>query len=334
MAVAVLAGGIATVAADARGGPGARSVPAHFGPVSFTAISNGQWWLLGSAPCKSPPCTAIVTTRNAGRSFSSLPAPKTAQIHELRFADAENGYAFGPDLWSTHSGAGAWKQVNVGGSVADLAVSQGWAYALVRTANGAGRLLRSPVARDHWRSIGRFPGYPFAGLWARGATVLVETQNRRGASVLISKDSGDRFELAGHPPPSISCQLQAMLPVIWAPCATGTESGVWRSGDAGGHFRGVGGDATRSGMPAEPNVASFAAATPSVAVYGYEQLWRTSDGGAQWLRVPGTRAAIWWTYLGFTDAVHGVALGQFQGGNRLYYTTNGGRSYRLIPIRS
>ncbi len=73
-------------------------------------------------------------------------------------------------------------------------------------------------------------------------------------------------------------------------------------------------------MPSEPNLASFAAASPTVAVYGYEQLWRTSDAGAHWRRIPGTNGAVWWTYLGFTDAVHGVAVGQFRGGYRLYRT--------------
>src|SRR5579859_5544624 len=40
------------------GGP----VPAGFGPQSFTAISEYTWWLLGDAPCSSPPCTSIVRT--------------------------------------------------------------------------------------------------------------------------------------------------------------------------------------------------------------------------------------------------------------------------------
>ena len=313
----------------------ARPAPANFGPVSFSAISDSHWWLLGSATCKSPPCTAIVTTQNAGRSFSALSAPKTPQVHELRFADSEDGFAFGPQLWSTHNGAHAWKHVDVGGSVTDLTTSQGRAYAVVRAANGAGRLLRSPVGRDAWHSIGKFAGFPFAGLWANGATVLVETQNRRGSGsrVYISTDFGDHFKLAGNAPPSVACDLQAILPVIWAYCATGTESGVWRSRDPGADFRGVGGDATRSGVPPEPNTASFAAASPTVAVYGYEQLWRTSDAGAHWRRIPGTNGAIWWTYLGFTDAVHGVAVGQFRGGYRLYHTQDGGRSYRRIPIR-
>jgi photosystem II stability/assembly factor-like uncharacterized protein len=166
--------------------------------------------------------------------------------------------------------------------------------------------------------------------------VLVETQSLSGSVVhlSISSDSGAHFRLAGPPPPSITCRFEGAPPVIWAPCATGMMSGVWRSTDDGGTFTGVGGDATRSGIPAAPNSAAFAAASPTTAVYGYQQLWRTSDAGSHWSRVPGTSGATWWTYLGFTDATHGVAIGQFPGGNRLYYTTDGGRSYRYVPIRA
>jgi len=43
-----------------------------------------------------------------------------------------------------------------------------------------------------------------------------------------------------------------------------------------------------------------------------------------------------WTYLGFTDATHGVALGNFGTGghqdSRLYYTTDGGASYHYVPV--
>ena len=326
--------GIALLAGPGLASAGAAPVPANFGPIAFAATSNDRWWVLGSAPCKSPPCTAILASQNAGRSFSALPAPKTGEVHGLRFADPKNGFAFGPELWSTHNGAGSWKQVNVGGSVVNLVASGGRAYALVRTASGTGRLFRSPVGRDDWHPIGNFAGYPFAGLWAQGATVIVETQDRKHASVLISKDSGDHFTVVGHPPPSVACQLQGPLPVVWAYCATGNESGVWRSLDGGRDFRGVGGDATRSGVPPEPNSAAFVAPTPTAAVYGYEQLWRTADAGAHWSRIPGTRGAIWWMYLGFTDATHGVALGQFQGGYRLYRTIDGGQSYRRVLFRA
>lgn len=334
--VALVAGAAASpvLAGAFAVGPKVGPVPGGFRPVSFTAISDSDWWLLGSAPCKRAPCTSIVTTRDGGRSFVGLPAPRTGRVDQLRFADLHNGFAFGPELWRTHNGGETWKPVELGGNVEDLTAAGGWVYALLSTAHGSGRLLRSPAGRDAWRPVGKLVGEPFAGLWAQGSRVMVETQSRTGSSsrLLVSTDSGAHFRLAGSAPPAVECQLQGVLPVIWAACATGTESGVWRSSNGGARFIGVGGDANRSSGPSEPNSAAFGAATSTAAVYGYRQLWRTSDAGAHWRAVPGTRDALWWTYLGFTDATHGAALGEFQGGSRLYYTTDGGASYHRVPI--
>jgi hypothetical protein len=48
--------------------------------------------------------------------------------------------------------------------------------------------------------------------------------------------------------------------------------------------------------------------------------------------VPAPKGVRWWDFLGFTDPTHGVALGTFHGGNRLYYTINAGASYHYVPI--
>ena len=91
---------------------------------------------------------------------------------------------------------------------------------------------------------------------------------------------------------------------------------------------------TAAQVPNGP-IDSFAAATGSVAVAsGQGPLYRTTDGGASWKPVDAPSAA--WSYLGFTDATHGVAIGDFGGGDhqqwRLYYTINGGKSYHLVSI--
>ncbi len=50
-------------------------VPPGFGRVSFTAIGTDTWWLLGSAPCSSSPCTSILRTDDGGHSFVGTPRP-------------------------------------------------------------------------------------------------------------------------------------------------------------------------------------------------------------------------------------------------------------------
>ena len=44
------------------------AVPAGFQPVSFTAVSERDFWLLGTVPCHGGRCTAIVRTTDGGRS--------------------------------------------------------------------------------------------------------------------------------------------------------------------------------------------------------------------------------------------------------------------------
>jgi hypothetical protein len=154
-----------------------------------------------------------------------------------------------------------------------------------------------------------------------------------GADVLVSHDGGGSF--AGHPAPSpgLPCQFQApAAPVVWAHCATGTESGVWRSTDRGVTFAPAESAGARLMLP---NSATFAAASSTTAVVGYQQLYRTADAGATWTRV-GPSGIAQWAYLGFTDATHGVGLA-FAGSlapsdEHLYYTTDGGQSYHLVSL--
>ncbi len=312
----------------------AGAAPSGFQPESFTAISEFTWWLLGTAPCTNPPCTSIVRTVNGGQSFVGLPAPRSTKVDELRFADPDDGFAYGPQLWVTHDASASWDRLDVGGSVSDMAFGDGFAYAIVRNDHdGVGRLLRAPVDTDDWVAV-RAAGNAFSGLWAHGSDVLLESQRSGGAfKLMVSHDEGASFT-ASTPPPNVACDFQEQLAgVVWAHCATGTLSGVWRSTDSGRRFETAVG-AGRARLPEEPNSAAFAAASSSTAVVGFQQLYRTTDGGVRYARVAGPRGVTWWQYLGFTDATHGVALGSFGSGaqQRLYYTVNAGASYHYVPI--
>jgi photosystem II stability/assembly factor-like uncharacterized protein len=148
---------------------------------------------------------------------------------------------------------------------------------------------------------------------------------------MVSHDGGATF--SRHPaPPSVVCHFEEKPGAIWAPCATGMMSGVWRSTDGGAHFTWTTGATTKSGGPEEPNSAVFAAASATTAVYGFQDLFTTVDGGAHWAAIATPRGATW-TYVGFTDATHGAAIARFGSASRLYYTTDGGASYHPVPIR-
>ena len=84
-----------------------------------------------------------------------------------------------------------------------------------------------------------------------------------------------------------------------------------------------------------PNSACSPQRRLRTAVVGYQQLYRTADAGSTWTQVtvPGV---VEWAYLGFTDATHGVGLGYVgsvsSANERLYYTTDAGQTYHLVPL--
>jgi len=176
-------------------------------------------------------------------------------------------------------------------------------------------------------------GVASAGLWVQGSDVIVQSGAGTGASssILVSQDGGASF--TAHPSPSAGfpCQLQAPEPpVLWAECPTGTLSSVSRSADLGAQFTTV----VSTGLPL-PNSATFAAASASTAVVGYQKLYRTTDNGSTWNPV-GPSGVSLWAFLGFTDATHGVALGYVgstkPANERLYYTTDAGQTYHRVSL--
>lgn len=331
-----------TTPSSSAAGPAGGPVPAGFSPESFTAIGDLTWWLLGTAPCAQAPCTSIVRTEDGGQTFVGIPAPRTDGVSELRFANAQDGFAFDPQLWVTHDGGASWQPVSLGGEVIDLAASGGYVYAIVSTSGGRGMLMRSPVNTNSWSALSA-AGEVFAGegLWAQDSTVLAQRANAGAVSgMLVSDDDGQSF--ADEPlPPAVACELQEPSPpVIWEHCSTGMLSGVWRSADGGASYQAASDQG--SGLPVMPNSAAFAAASATVAVIGSSAqpnggaatLYRTDDGGRSWEAVAGAPRLLW-SYLGFTDPTHGVAIGRPQNGSgpaEVYYTTDGGLSYHPVAI--
>jgi photosystem II stability/assembly factor-like uncharacterized protein len=194
--------------------------------------------------------------------------------------------------------------------------------------------MRSPADRDAWSTVSA-AGAVSGGLWVQGSQVIVQSGagTGPGTNVLVSSDGGQSFSAHPAPSPGMPCQFASPEPpVVWAHCATGTESGVWRSTDNGVHFTIAAGSGTSLGLP---NSAAFAAASATTAVVGYQPLYQSSNAGVLWHRV-GPTGITQWADLEFTDATHGIGLGYLgtvaPANERLYYTIDGGQSYHLVPL--
>lgn len=298
------------------GGP----VPAGFQPQSVTFVSPREGWVLGDAPCPSPPCTSVLRTTDGGQSWVGVPAPPIALasspaqsigVSGLRFADPRNGWAFGPALWSTHDGGKSWHAVTVGGpdsKVVSLATSGGSVYAVVLSLGGpsvgTAQLYRSPVGSDSWS--------PVSG---------VQTPTYQGGSVVVHGDAA--WALLGPGP-------QGMR--LWGPSAGGGGSASGASFaplaspcPAGGPGAGVA-DLAASGR------ADLVAVCAGTGALGHETkaVVTSTDGGHHWSAAGQAPA------LGDLDAVAAapggsvIVVGAASGGSQLYASFDGGRTWQAV----
>jgi hypothetical protein len=179
-------------------------LPPDFVPSSVTWDSASTGWVLGPAGtpghcANANPdiCTSVARTGDGGLTWHGLPAPSTGGpqsatgVTGLRFLNATDGWAFGPELWATDDGGEHWHPVNTGNaSVTDLETASGRAFALFAScappngstgdtiANCTSYTLESAAAgSDAWAPVagvpaGLAPGTAAGGSGAAGSAVI------------------------------------------------------------------------------------------------------------------------------------------------------------------
>ncbi len=339
-------------------GPAGGPVPAGFTAASVTFVSLQTGWVLGTAPCTSPPCTSVVRTRDGGKTWVGIPAPKVALstdqltgVHQIRFADADNGWAFGPELWATHDGGAHWDPVRLPGvvqdaPVSDLAASAGVVHVAVIDPSGV-RILSSPVSTDAWQEsptvvpLGAGP-VPQAQVVLQGSTGwLIDVDRTVIGGARLAGGSWTPWQ-----PPCTDVGGPATLAASTATDLVAICSeGEWNSLPqvVRAYVSSNGGDTFRqAGVPlplrcCAPAVASGVPGTAVVGASGDDgtaQLVATFDDGATWTGVYAGQAGQW-NDLGFTSQSQGIAV-QMQPDARsgsLLMTVDGGHTWNVVAIR-
>jgi photosystem II stability/assembly factor-like uncharacterized protein len=346
-----------TIAAASRGGP----VPPRTRATSVTFISPDSAFVLGTAPCGHPPCSVILRTRDRGRSWRGLPAPREAVgqfaqrgLWGLRFADARNGYAYGKGFWETADGGRSWQR-RAGPAPIVLALEAVQARELVavsasclpgQTSCRRGlRLYTRPVSSGTWTVAAKTRTYSTdASIAVHGPAVTAVV----GTRLYASRDGGRTFarERAPCAAPGISYGTAVADDGAHAYLVC---SGLGGAGSITKYvFRGRGSSWARVGSPPTPGAEQGLSAGSDGAVVvaatgGASWLYRSSDGGDTWRTVVTENdGGQGWADLGFTTrrdgvVIHGPAMRDRTGGGwpgRLLLTDDAGRTWHRVRFRA
>jgi hypothetical protein len=346
----------AAVTTVPQAGPPGGPVPKGFTPVSVTFVSLRTGWVLGTAPCASPPCTSLLRTNDGGKTWVGLPAPRTPLsqglnpgVREVRFANLLDGWAFGPELWATHDGGGHWHRITLNGVTAGspvmaLEAASGLVHAAVIDA-GVVRIETSPAHQDGWTAspttmpTGAGP-VPSPQIVLQGTTGWLLENDRTvvsGARLVQGRwvPWQPPCSAAGGPATLAASSATAMVAVcdegVWTGPAIAVR--VYASNDGGTTFHQV---ATLTPTPSSVMlVASPSPQTIVVGVYTNQLMLKASfDGGATWKTVAHAQQPGSWADLGFTSPTQGVAvLSSTATQATLLMTLDGGQTWNPVDFR-
>jgi photosystem II stability/assembly factor-like uncharacterized protein len=340
-------GPAAGAAATPGAGPPEGPVPAGFEAGSVTFVSPAEGFVLGSAPCAKPPCTSIARTTDGGRTWVGIPAPVAPYgsagltgVSELRFANANDGWAWGPDLWSTHDGGRTWHQLTVpggAGRVYALEAAAGTVHMAVFDGQ-AFRVATAPVGCDTFAVGLSSASVPVGG--GPVPTIQLVLAGRTGWMLEVDRTVIGGLTLVNGTwrpwtPPCLDANGPAMLAAssptelvaacdqgVWGP-ATPTGEQLWVSHNGGAAF-------TDAGAVPGGDAQAVASPSPGTIIVADQSgvLEATFDGGRSWSPVLRPAAGQQVADLGFTTTSQGVVVLHAPGQAGLLMMSNdGGRTW-------
>jgi hypothetical protein len=258
-------------------------------------------------------------------------------VTKLRFATANDGWAFGPQLWATHDGGASWHQIAESGTVVDVEAAAGVVYATVGSA-----LLKSAVGNDAFATVAGAPAGA-SSIVLHGKAVWLIGSGGGTSSYVVSPD-GVSWRAVANP-----CTDQLGLAGV-AP-VTATSVYLLCDGDAGAGSvtkavlystdGGVHGTPTTTAPARGGDSSGITAASTAVVVVpamsGASELYRTADGGHTWTTVlQKGDGGVGYFDVGFTTATQGVAVygypGRGETSSQLLITRDAGASWAAVTF--
>src|ERR1700761_3032504 len=167
-AVPVLLAALGTASASARPASGNPPPPKGFEADSASFVTAKTGYVLGTRKCSILPCTAeLEKTVNGGKTWTKVSAPPTelvptftgsprSAVSTVRFANASDGWVYGPALWATGDGGARWHRVSLPDAVDSLAVSSGEVFVAIAPIDGSllnARLYKSKIGSGKWTLV-------------------------------------------------------------------------------------------------------------------------------------------------------------------------------------
>ncbi|MGD1034240.1 MAG: hypothetical protein ABR977_07395 [Candidatus Dormibacteria bacterium] len=328
---------------------------AGFAAASVTFVSSEDGWALGTVGG----ALALARTQNGGSSWTSVTPPPThfsgqateasSGVSGIRFANTEDGWAYGPELWATQNGGGSWSAISLpgvpaGSPVWSLETSGGVVVAAVEAAGtGSIRIETSPIGSSGWAlspatvEIGAGP-IPDPQLVLQGsAGWLLENDRTVVGGALLQSGSWSSWTAACSTEQGAAALAASSSQDLMAVCDVGAYSGAsptevaFVSTNGGAGFSALSTDLP-SGCQGSTTLAS---PSTSVAAAGCGAgIVATFNGGGSWGTVYAGGSGSTIAYVGFTTTTQGVAIATASGSDTgtLLMTRNGGESWAVVTI--
>jgi len=355
---------------------------AQFDPIAASFVTASTGWVLGdtgwapgTAACQR--CAGLLHTSDGGRSWHALPAPPApvgandspvGAITSIAFANADDGFLYGPALLTSHDGGRSWVGVQLP-PVQELVLGRGHAYAVTGAPfTPATGLWRTTVGSSRWTRL-RLPtglrhvpaGANYGGLQldADGSTLALLQQGETGVAdtaatvgrLWISADDGTSWhdrQVPCRPPADGGADVMSMAlghPDAWLlDCFNNEQSSQEQDtqhhlyGSANGGLSWV-----RLPDPTAHNEPDLLADNGSghafLATGGvFDYLVGTFDSGLHWqVLIKSGGSFSGWADLGFVTTDIGFVVGPANlydtvARGHLYRTDDGGRTWQAMRL--